>query len=146
MLRPALLLALLAALTAAPTAALPGNGAVFPPAPDGTISFNLPSGNIGCTFIPAGGTPVYRTANGREELQCSRVAPRYLVVVMEDHLGGHQPLESGEVPGLPAAPVLPYGRFWQAGACTCLAARAGLVCTNGSGAGLRMARAEVVTW
>jgi len=142
--RPALLPLIAAALLAAP--ALADNEARFAPAPDGTISFNLPSGNIGCTFIPAGGTAVYRTANGREELHCTRVAPQYVVVVMADHRGGHRAMASGEVPGLPLAPLLPYGRFWQGGPFTCLSALAGLMCTNGSGAGLRMSRAGVVTW
>ena len=143
MIRPAAL-PLLACLAAAP--ALAGNEIVFPPAADGTISFVMPSGNVGCTFVPAGGTAVYQTATGQEELHCTRVEPTYLVVILEHHLGGHQAQAPGEVPGLGPAPVLPYGMFWQAGAFTCLSARSGLVCTNGSGAGLRMARAGVETW
>ena len=126
--------------------ALAGNESVFPAAPDGTIAFNMPSGNVGCTFIPVGGTAVYYTATGQEELICARIEPEFLVVILEYHLGGHQPIRSGEAPELPDAPVLEYGQFWQAGAFTCLAARSGLTCTNSSGAGLRMSRAEVVTW
>ncbi len=141
MLRPALLIATLAA---APAQA--SNEVWIAPAPDGTISFNLPSGNVGYTYIPAGGTAGYHTATGDAELHCTRVEPAYVVVVLEAHLGAPQPITSGEVPGLPMAPVLAYGRFWQAGPFTCLAARSGLVCTNASGAGLRMARAGVVTW
>jgi hypothetical protein len=30
----------------------------------GQIEFNTPSGNIGCIYTPAGGTPVYETQNG----------------------------------------------------------------------------------
>jgi len=134
----------LAALLAAP--ALAGNERVFASAPDGTISFNMPSGNVGCTFIPAGGTPVYRTATGQQELHCTRVEPEYLVVILAHQSGGHDAFAPGEVPGLPIAPVLPYGSFWQGGPFTCLSARSGLVCINGSGAGVRMARAGVVTW
>ena len=139
-----LIAAALAALLAAP--ALGGNERVFAPAPDGTISFNMPSGNAGCSFVPAGGTPVYRTANGQAELHCTRVEPDYLVVVLADHGGGHDAFAPGEVPGLPMAPILPYGSFWQGGPFTCLSARSGLICINGSGAGVRMARAGVVTW
>lgn len=137
---------LVAAALLAATPALAGNERAFPAAPDGTISFVMPSGNVGCTFVPAGGTPVYRTATGQEELHCTRVEPTYRVVILEHHLGGHRAFAPGEVPGLGLAPVLPYGSFWQAGAFTCLSARNGLTCINGSGAGLRMARAEVVTW
>lgn len=137
--------ALLALLVAAGPA-LAQNERHFPAAPDGTISFNLPSGNLGCTYIPPGGTPVYATATGGAELHCTRVEPSYRVVVMDGHLGGHRAFAPGEVPGLPIAGVLPYGAFWQRGPFTCLSARAGLICTNGSGAGLRMARAEVATW
>lgn len=132
--------------------ALPGaafaasNEAFFAPAADGTISFVMPSGNVGCTFVPAGGTPVYQTATGMEELHCTRIEPTYRVVILEHHLGGHTAFAPGEVPGLPMAPELPYGQFWQGGAFTCLSARSGLVCTNGSGAGLRMARAEIEVW
>lgn len=143
MIRPALPLALIAVLS---RPALANNEMVLPPMPDGTVAFVMPSGNVGCTYIPAGGTAVYATLTGREELHCTRVEPTYRVVVMEQHRGGHRPMAPGEVPGLSAAPVLPYGTFWQTGAFTCLSAQSGLVCTNGSGAGLRMSRSEVVTW
>lgn len=141
--RPALLIAL--SLLAAPALAA-SNERVFPANPDGTIDFNMPSGNVGCRFIPAGGTAVYHTATGQEELHCIRLEPTTTVVILEHHLGGHQPIASSEVPELPLAPVLPYGSFWQAGAFTCLSARSGLVCTNGSGAGLRMSRSAVDVW
>lgn len=133
-------------LLAAASPALAQNQIHIPASPDGTISFTLPSGNLGCTYVPPGGTPVYATATGGAELHCTRVEPSYRVVVMDGHQGGHRAFAPGEVPGLPMAPVLPYGSFWQAGPFTCLSARAGLMCINGAGAGLRMARAEVVTW
>lgn len=137
-------LVLIALLAAGP--ALADNEMTFPAAPDGTLSFTLPSGNIGCRYIPAGGTSVYQTATGQEELHCTRVAPVYTTIVLEHHLGGQQPITGGEAPGLDAGPVLDYGHFWQRGAFTCLAARSGIVCTNGSGAGLRLSRAEVASW
>ena len=143
---PRLALTCLVAATLAAAPALAGNESFFPANPDGTVSFNMPSGNVGCTFIPAGGTAVYYTATGQEELICARIEPQYLVVILEYHLGGQRPILSGEVPELPQGPGLDYGRFWQMGAFTCLAARSGLTCTNSSGAGLRMSRAEVVTW
>ena len=141
MLRPAVLIL---ALAAGP--ALADNEHAFAPNPDGTVSFTMPSGNVGCTYIPASGTPVYQTVTGMAELHCTLVEPVYTSVVLDAHLGGSQPITGGEAPGLPIAGTLPYGAFWQAGPFTCLASRNGLTCTNGSGAGLRMARAGVVTW
>ena len=139
-------LALLIALTAAAPAWAGGNETAFPVAPDGTVSFVMPSGNVGCLYIPAGGTATYATFTGQEELHCTRVEPTYTVVIL-DHAQRHPvPIASGEMPGLDAGPVLPYGRFWQQGAFTCLSAQSGLTCTNATGAGLRMARAGVTTW
>jgi len=137
--------ALICALLAA-TGALASNETIFAPDHDGTVSFNLPSLNIGCTYIPAEGTVVYRTRAGTAELHCTRVEPEYLVVILEAEAANPRPIRAGEAPGLPMAAVLDYGRFFQEGPFTCLSARAGLVCTNATGAGLRMARREVVTW
>lgn len=141
--RPAALAIALAAF-AAP--ALAGTEVAFNPAPDGTISFVMPSGNVGCTFIPPGGTPVYATATGAEELHCTRVEPDYRVVILQPNAGGHRPLVPGEVPGLNPGPVFPYGSFWRAGAFTCLSARSGLTCINASGAGLRLSRQDTAVW
>ena len=139
-------LALLIALIAAAPAWAGGNETSFPVAPDGTVLFVTPSGNIGCLYMPAGGTATYATLSGQEELHCTRVAPTYTVVIL-DHAQDHPAaIASGEVPGLDAGPVLPYGRFWQHGGFTCLSATSGLTCINSTGAGLRMARAGVTTW
>lgn len=142
--RPALLMTALA-LLASP--ALAGsNEWVFPANPDGTIDFIMPSGNVGCRYIPAGGTSVYHTANGHEELHCIRLEPTTTVVILQHVNGGHQPIASSEVPELPMASVLPYGAFWQAGAFVCVAAQSGLMCVNGTGAGMQMSRSAVDVW
>lgn len=142
---PAVLLAALLALLAAPPAAA-GGEVTIPPAPDGTVAFVMPSGNVGCRFIPAGGTGVYTTRTGRAELHCTRVAPSWRMVILD--AAGHpgQPFAPGEVGGLDDGPVLPYGSFWRKGPFTCLSARAGLVCINADGHGLRLARATAETW
>ena len=44
----------------------------------GQVEFNTPSGNIGCIYTPAGGTPVYETTDGDAELQCDRIEPNYV--------------------------------------------------------------------
>ena len=102
-------LALLIALIAAAPAWAGGNETSFPAAPDGTVQFVTPSGNIGCLYMPAGGTATYATLSGQEELHCTRVAPTYTVVIL-DHAQDHPAaIASGEVPGLDAGPVLPAG-------------------------------------
>ena len=67
------------------------NERIFPADTDGTITFTMPSGNVGCTYVPAGGTPVYDTATGDAELHCTRVEPRYLVVILMPDWGGPNP-------------------------------------------------------
>ena len=48
----------------------------------GFTEFNMPSGNIGCFYVPAGGTDVYKTSDGGAELSCDRVAPSYVRVML----------------------------------------------------------------
>ena len=134
------------ALALATAPALADNAAWLPPAPDGTVSFTMPSGNVGCTFVPPGGTAVYATATGGAELHCTIEQPEYRVVILQPTGPAPAPQATAEVGGLPLAPGLPYGRFWQAGPFTCLSARSGLMCTNATGNGLRMARRGVETW
>ena len=50
----------------------------FPPQSSGVVQFKTPAGDIGCTYIPAGGTDVYAPKDGGPELQCDRIAPVYL--------------------------------------------------------------------
>jgi hypothetical protein len=135
---------LIALMAAAP--ALADNATWLPPNPDGTISFAMPSGNVGCTFVPPGGTAVYATATGGAELHCTIEQPDYRVVILQPAGPAPAPFATAEVGGLPPAHPLPYGRFWQAGPFTCLSARSGLFCTNATGNGLRMARRGVETW
>lgn len=136
----------LLALALATSPALADNETFVASAPDGTIAFNMPSGNVGCTWIPPGGTSTYVTATGGAELHCTIMEPDYRVVVLQPTGPAPAPFATGEVGGLPVAQSLPYGRFWQAGPFTCLSARAGLTCTNATGHGLRMARRGVETW
>src|SRR4030081_4018094 len=48
----------------------------------GQISFVMPSGNIGCTFTPQGGTGVYMPFDGGPELSCDRKEPQYVRLVV----------------------------------------------------------------
>src|SRR5689334_10846929 len=51
------------------------NSAAQADAPD---EFQAPSGNIGCQYVPAGGTETYRTPDGGPQLICDRIEPAYV--------------------------------------------------------------------
>lgn len=64
--------------------AAPALAVEFEPNDQGFTEFNMPSGNIGCFYVPAGGTDVYKTSDGGAELSCDRVEPSYVRVMMGD--------------------------------------------------------------
>lgn len=101
--------------------------------------FQLPSGNIGCAYIPAGGTAVYRSPDGRAELQCDRVAPTYVRVVLSETGPGVVQENLGEAPCC-GGEVLGYGQTWSRGPFTCQSAEAGLTCTNADGNSFMLSR------
>jgi hypothetical protein len=91
------------------------------------IEFQLPSGNIGCIYIPEGGTPVYKPPGGLAELQCDRIAPTYIRVNFSAKGKAKVVTEPGEAPCC-GGEVLPYGEKWTAGPFTCTSATNGLTC------------------
>jgi len=143
---PALCALILAALPLASGPARASNEVAMPSVRAGQIEFNMPSLNVGCLYTPANHTGPYGTPDGGEELFCSRIEPEYLNARMSRTGRAVGPFASGEVPGLPVAPVLPYGRFWQAGGFSCLSTLRGLVCTNASGNGMMLSRSRIDTW
>lgn len=106
--------------------------------------FQLPSGNIGCAYVPAGGTSVYRSPDGRAELQCDRVAPRYVRIVMSETGPAVVQENLGEAPCC-AGERLAYGQGWSRGPFTCESTEAGLTCANGDGHGFTLSRESVET-
>ncbi|MDH3262941.1 MAG: hypothetical protein OEM24_02965 [Paracoccaceae bacterium] len=114
----------------------------FPATEQGLIEFMTPSQNIGCVFVPEGGTAVYVPRDGGPELACDRVEPGYVSVV----LGPEGPPivieEPGEAPCC-SGPVLDYGNSWSEGPFTCTSAHTGLTCTREDGPGFSMARAKI---
>ncbi len=110
------------------------------PTPAGELEeFMLPSGNIGCVYIPPGGTAVYRSPDGRAELQCDRVAPTYVRIVMSETGPGVVQENLGEAPCC-SGEVVAYGQSWSRGPFTCQSAEAGLTCANGDGRRLTLSR------
>ena len=123
---------------------------------NGTISFATPMGNIGCIFIPKGGTDNYMPIGGGPELQCDRMGPGYIRLVLHksgrakkvvNPLGpisgkkGNQVGFSAEVGdvernGFRMMPhsgnVLKIGRTWKKGPFVCKSEIKGLTCTRDS--------------
>ncbi len=109
----------------------------------GLIEFNLPSGNISCTYVPAEGTPVYQPVGGMPELTCTRLEPVYTIAILRP-VGAIEVIENpGEQGCCGVAPVLDYGDHWRMPPFTCLAAVNGLTCVRGDGHGFTMARSGV---
>ncbi|MEJ0097298.1 MAG: hypothetical protein WDM84_04345 [Bauldia sp.] len=109
----------------------------------GSISFETPSGNIGCIFIPAGGTEVYVPADGGPELSCDRVAPSYLRFTLST-TGPAALISNVGDQGCCGGPnTLPYGEFWEVPPFTCWSATSGLTCKRDDGHGFFISKAKV---
>jgi hypothetical protein len=108
----------------------------------GQIEFAMPSQNIGCTYTPAGGTTVYHTADGGAELQCDRVEPTYLRVILSSTGQARLIKNVGDASCCGASNVLRYGQSWSGGPFTCRSAAAGLTCQRGS-SGFSLSRATI---
>lgn len=122
----------------APQAPTTSADAVTPPTGQ-LVEFQLPSGNIGCVYVPPGGTPVYQTPDGRAELACDRIEPTYVRLVMSETGPATLQENLGEAPCCSGG-TLAYGATWTQGPFTCQSAAAGLTCTNGDGRGFTLSR------
>lgn len=109
------------------------------PSPGQLEEFQLPSGNIGCAYIPVGGTDVYRSPDGRAELQCDRIAPTYIRIVMSETGPAVLHEEVSEAPCCSGETVA-YGQSWSRGPFSCQSAEAGLTCTNADGNAFSLSR------
>ena len=128
----------------------------FSPEHDGTISFATPKGNISCVFIPKGGTDRYKPIGGGPELQCDRLGPGYVRLVLHktgrakkvvnplgpissgrgNHVGFTA--EVGDVEGngfrmeARSGNVLNIGGTWKKGPFVCKSEAKGLTCIRDS--------------
>ena len=139
--KPLLGLPLLLVLAASAAAQTPVP-AVFKPDANGQISFVMPSHNIGCTYTPAGGTPVYRPADGGPELACDRVDPTYVRVVLTP-AGIRRFDKVGDASCCGVDNVFAYGSRWSAGPFACTSDASGLTCARADGRGFLLGRANV---
>ena len=116
----------------------------FGPNANGGTEFMAPSGNIGCIYIPAGGTEVYEPEDGGPELQCDRIEPVYLRFILNKAGKGKVYENAGDV-SCCGGPVLKYGNSTWLGPFTCISESSGMTCTRGEH-GFFISRKKTRTW
>ncbi len=114
--------------------------------PEGDVEFVTPTGNIGCHYIPAGGTSTYESADGLAELQCDRVEPAYVAVILGAKGKAKRINDPGEQGCCSLTQKLSYGSSWSAGPFTCLSATNGLTCTSSAGHGFFISKAKITVY
>lgn len=110
-------------------------------APGVAVTFMAPSGNIGCIYVPAGGTDVYAPSEPGAELQCDRSEPEYVRVLMPEHSVARV-VETDER-GCCSGETIQYGQRWAEGPFTCDVTDAGVSCASTAGHGFTMSRARI---
>lgn len=131
------------------SATVPGSGhagdAAIAPNADGLVTFVMPSMNIECTYVPAGGTPIYRPPLDEAELSCDRAEPSYIRL----SIGVHGPAvllrDPGDRPCCGVKPRLDYGRSVRLEPFTCRSEETGLTCRRDDGAGFFVSREKADT-
>jgi hypothetical protein len=112
---------------------------------DGLIEFNMPSGNVGCVYVPEGGTATYEPRDGGPELACDRVEPSYVRVILDSAGRAIRLNNVGDASCCGADNIFKYGQVWQEGPFKCISAASGLTCTRGAH-GFSLSRKSVKTY
>ncbi len=125
-----------------------GAASAKPPA-----TFQTPSRNIGCIYLPASGTDrAYLRCDIGGGLHPPPPRPKscdldwgygYAIV---GAYGRARPFCAGDTARDPRAPVLQYGRTWRGGPFTCVSRSVGLRCTSRSGHGFFLSREHSYTF
>jgi hypothetical protein len=129
---------------AAPVATTTTEATPPPAAPGQGISFQSPTGNIGCEYTPHGGTAVYSTPDGAAELKCDRVEPSYIRITLPEHGAASVMTQVGDA-GCCGGETVAYGDEWSAGPFSCDVTDAGLTCTSHDGHGFTLSRVQAQT-
>jgi hypothetical protein len=106
-------------------------------------TFVMPSGNIGCVYIPEGGTAAYVPADGGPELSCDRVEPKYLRATLGRSGKAVVRTDVGDRGCCGGDRTVGYGETWSAGPFTCYSERTGLTCERDDGHSFLLSRARV---
>lgn len=134
---------LLAAVLAIPAVGQAGEQRIAP-ASGGYTEFMLPSGNIGCIYIPEGGTDVYQPEDGGPELQCDRIEPTYMRAILGASGKGKTHKNVGDA-SCCTGPVLRYGNTVTLGPYYCESERTGLTCYRDNN-GIFLSRRKINAW
>ena len=110
-------------------------------APGVAVAFMAPSGNVGCIYIPAGGTAVYQTSDGGAELSCDRVAPSYVRITLPER-GVAQLIENVGDPSCCSGQALADGDAWEDGPFECQISEEEIVCRSRDGHGFILNREQ----
>ena len=124
----------------APPPAEPAAEVAAAPTPGVAVAFMAPSGNIGCIYIPSGGTDVYEPSEPGAELQCDRAEPEYVRVVLPEN--GAARIVATDERGCCSGETIAYGDRWVEGPYTCDVTDAGLSCASAAGHGFTLSRAQ----
>lgn len=108
---------------------------------DSPDEFQSPSGNVGCQYVPAGGTETYQTPDNGPQLICDRVAPAYVRFTLSSHGAAalHDHVGDASCCG---GDVMAIGTHWTGGPFACDMSEAGIACTNADRRGFTLSRSE----
>jgi Family of unknown function (DUF6636) len=112
------------------------------------MSFRTPSGNIGCVYSPAAlGTKAALRCDIRSGIQPKPTRPKGCDLDYGDSYELRRARRAilvchGDTAIDPRAPVLRYGNTWRRNGITCRSRATGLRCSNASGHGFFMSRAQ----
>lgn len=116
------------------------------PAGGGQTVFSTPSGNIGCTYTPQGGTGTYMPKGGGPELSCDRPEPDYLRFILGPSGQSEILSDAGDRGCCSDEQLLPYGAVSQMGPFVCSSALEGLTCHRNDGHGFFISRNRADRW
>ena len=107
----------------------------FTPDPNGHTDFIMASGKVACTYIPAGGTKVYKPKDGGPELSCDSIAPKYQRYELGKSGKARLINNPNEKNCCGSNNTLADGARWSGGPFTCESSAAGLNCKRSDGRG-----------
>jgi hypothetical protein len=125
---------LIAPLLLAPAIAL-AQPATFAPDPNGHTDFILAGGKVGCTYVPAGGTKVYKPKDGGPELSCDSIELKYQRYALGKSGKARQINNPNEQSCCGSNNTLAAGARWAGGPFSCESSATGLSCKRSDGRG-----------
>ena len=133
MVKPSILILILAGMAFTATVSAKAQRTIKLPADrNGIVQFSLPSGDMGCTYIPFDGAGGIETGTGTlPELHCYRTAGRFEAA----SLGPSGPARELRLTGkldCCGGNILAFGSTWETGGYECAAAQSALTCSRGS--------------